>query len=49
MNVKEVLQLIRRYVETFEASLDYDRYADVRLRIERLEQQVPDLTARLPA
>jgi hypothetical protein len=47
MNVKEALRRIRRYVEAFEASLDYDPCTDIRLRIERLEQQVADLNARM--
>jgi hypothetical protein len=47
-NVKEALRRIRRYAEAFEAALDYDPYTDVRLRIARLEQQVADLSARMP-
>ena len=45
MKVKEAVRGIRRYIEAFEALLDYDPYADIRLRIERLEQQVADLNA----
>ena len=39
----------RRYVDAFEAALDYDPYTDIRLRIERLEQQVTDLNGRMRA
>jgi len=49
MNVKEALRGIRRYVEAFEASLDYDPYTHIRIRIERLEQQVADLRAKTPS
>jgi hypothetical protein len=49
MKVKEALSGIRRYIEAFEAALDFDPYTDIRLRIERLEQQVADLRARIPA
>jgi hypothetical protein len=45
-NVKEALRRIRRYAEAFEAALDYDPY--IGLRIKRLEQQVADLSARMP-
>lgn len=39
MNVIGALLGIRRYVDAFGAALDYDPYTDIRLRIERLEQQ----------
>jgi hypothetical protein len=49
MNLKEAMRGIRRYVEAFEAALDYDPYTHIRMRIERLEQQVAELNSRIPA
>jgi len=49
MSVKEALRGIRRCVEAFEAALDYDPYANIKLRIEQLELPVAELNARIPA
>ena len=49
MKVKETIRALRRYLEDLEAAFDYDPYTNIRLRIERLEEQVADLNARMPA
>ena len=47
--MKKAVHAIRRFLETLDATLDYDPYQEIRLRVERLEQQVADLNARMLA
>jgi hypothetical protein len=49
MKLKEVLGPLRRNFEAFAYALEYDEQTDIRLRVERLEHQVADLSARMPA
>jgi polyhydroxyalkanoate synthesis regulator phasin len=47
--MKRAVHAIRRFLEALDAALDLDPYQEVRLRVERLEQQVADLNARMLA
>lgn len=49
MKLKETARRFWRNIEAFSYALDYDEQTDIRLRVKRLEQQVADLNARIPA
>jgi hypothetical protein len=49
MKLKETARRFWRDIEAFAYALDYDEQTDIRLRVERLEQLIADLNAKMPA
>lgn len=49
MRLEEIARRSWRNIEVFAAALAYDEREDIEARVRRLEQQVADLNARMPA